>query len=177
DPPAGRALVRRLDAVADRGEEVVGDRVHGAPGPEVGDAGYGRAPTRRGRTRGAPLVGQLRRPPPGAAQPRVLVDLLDLGGVLADEAGRVGEVGEGVVPRTVTAGPPLWLDAVHLEIADAPHEVVDARQLVGDVVDRGPCGLVEGDDVVLRGAAEEGHLPLGPVGDAHPEDLRVELRG
>src|SRR3712207_8801776 len=58
-------------------------------------------------------VRQLRRAPPGPAQPGVLVDLDDLGGVLADQRGRVGVVGERVVAGPVPAGAPLRRHAVH----------------------------------------------------------------
>jgi len=64
---------------------------------------------------------------------------------------------------------------VVLEAAEPAHEVVDAGHLVGDVVQRSPLRLVEGDDVVVGVAPQEGHLVFGPVGDAEPEHTNVEV--
>src|SRR6185312_10150788 len=89
------------------------------------------------RVRGAPLVGDL-----GAGEvvqvrvPGVLVDLLQLGGVLDGVAVRVEEVAEGVVAGQVPSRPPDLLHAGPQQPAGAAHVLVDAAQLERGVVQR-----------------------------------------
>src|SRR5215471_7253405 len=89
------------------------------------------------RVGGAPLVGDLG---PGEVVqvrvPGVLVDSLELGGVLDGVAVRVEEVAEGVVARQVPAGSPDLLDACSQQPPGAAHVLVDTAQLERRVVQR-----------------------------------------
>ena len=179
--PTTRPMAPQADEsdLAYRGTHAVNLHGSGRPrraGPGSGDAGHVTADLLGRRARRAPQVGQFGHASPHPGDPPVLDDLRDLGGVLADQPGRVGEVGEGVVAGAVPAGPPLRGDAVVAQPAEAPHEVVDGRHLVRHVVERGPLRLVEGDAVVVGVAAQERHPVLGPVGDAHARGRRSRRR-
>lgn len=104
-----------------------------------------------------------------------LVDLLQFGGELDDEAGRRDEIGEGVVAGAVTARPPGRHVALLLHATDPAHELVDRRHLEGDVVDAGIVAAHQRDRVVVRVAAQEHHLVGGIVRYAEAEDAGIEL--
>src|SRR5258706_8914819 len=128
--------------------------------------------------RDAPLIGASSRPLPvlGAADLVVVVELLDLRGVLDDAAVRADEIAEDIVAGTVTSRSPDRREAGVAHAADAAHHRIDALHLEGDVIERRHPGARVGDAMVRAVAAYEIHVARA-VADLEAERLDREALG
>ena len=88
---------------------------------------------------------------------------------------RVAVVTERVAARSMASGSPQRLDASVAELAHPLEERFDRRQLVRDVVHRGPLGPGERDAVVVGVTSEEHHLIFRPVADPEAHDVGPEV--
>src|SRR5258706_1511386 len=125
--------------------------------------------------RHTPLIGTSRRPLPvlGAADLVVVVELLDLRGVLDHAAVRADEIAEDIVAGTVASRSPDRREAGVAHAADAAHHRVDALHLEGDVIERRHPGARVGDAMVRAVAAHEIHVARA-VADLEAERLDGE---
>src|SRR5258706_896578 len=126
----------------------------------------------------APLIGASRGPLPvlGAADLVVVVELLDLRGVLDDAAVRADEIAEDIVAGTVTSRSPDRREAGVAHAADAAHYRIDALHFESDVIERRDPGARVGDAMVRAVAAHEIHVARA-VADLEAELLDGEALG
>src|SRR5471032_274086 len=112
---------------------------------------------RAGRRRNSPVVVAAGGPSPGIGRSDAIavVDLLDFGRVLDNDATGADEVVEGIVPRPVASWPPLDRMTGIFQTAATAHHRFEVGHEEGDVIEGVIVGIREGDRVMVPIAVHE----------------------